>query len=411
MLLEFRVENHRSIREEQPLSLEGSITSGELVAETADRPGPGNSVLPLAVIYGANASGKSNVLSALTFMRNAVLESQRLWEPQGRIPRQPFAWAGMAASNSLFEVTVLLNGTRIQYGFTASDAKIEEEWLFAWPKGRKQVWFERENTSAFKFGEHLKGPNEAVRELTRENSLFLSAAAQQGHRQLSQVYAWFDRIRTVPLPGDARSPRSGRLEFLFSQPSGFPLLDLNDSVRDSIRRLLTMADVGVVDLKITDDGSRGSRVFLQHQEGDEDSWLELKDESDGTQSLLWLAPVLLDVLHQGGMLLIDELDRSLHPSVSAAILELFLRAETNPKKAQLIATTHDTAVLGNIFGKGPLDREHVWFTEKDKTGSTALYPLTDYRPRVSENLQRGYLQGRYGAIPFLGDLSWVTKEE
>jgi AAA15 family ATPase/GTPase len=172
-----------------------------------------------------------------------------------------------------------------------------------------------------------------------------------------------------------------------------------------------MADVGVVDLKITDDGSRGSRVFLQHQEGDEDSWLELKDESDGTQSLLWLAPVLLDVLHQGGMLLIDELDRSLHPSVSAAILELFLRAETNPKKAQLIATTHDTAVLGNIFGKGPLDREHVWFTEKDKTGSTALYPLTDYRPRVSENLQRGYLQGRYGAIPFLGDLSWVTKEE
>ncbi len=413
MLLEFRVENHRSIQTEQALSLEGSSTDGTRVQE-GETPTSVPPVLPVALIYGANASGKSNVLSALHFMTNAVFHSQRRWEPQGRIPREPFAWAGKRGETSLFEVTALVDQVRMTYGFTVSDTKVDEEWLFAWPKGRKQVWFERENTSSFKFGEHLKGPNDAVRELTRDNSLFLSAAAQQGHRQLLPLFSWFRRVVSFE---EYHSPywRLDPVYFdlFFPQPHLFPDQAFGIAAADEIRRLLSMADTGVVDLRIATEGEArkgGSRILLQHQKDDPKSWLELENESVGTQSLVRIAPSLFRVLHEGGVLIIDELERSLHPCVCAAILELFLRRETNPHHAQLIATTHDTALLGNSLGQVRLAREHIWFTEKDKSGATVLYPLTDYKPRPTENLERGYLQGRYGAIPFLGDVSWITKE-
>jgi predicted ATPase len=414
MLLEFRVENHRSIQKEQALSLEaGSSASGTVVQE-GETPAPTAQVLPVALIYGANASGKSNVLSALSFMTDAVLFSQRQWEPQGKIPRNPFAWAGQRSQSSVYEVTILMANIRVNYGFTITDTKVEEEWLSAWPKGRKQMWFERDDTS-FKFGEHLKGPNEAVRELTRENALYLSAAAQLGHPQLTPLYAWFHQV--ISSANNLRRtwlPDYRFLELLFPQPTLFPLSDWGDSAADQIRHLLSMADVGIVDLQIrSEDLARGrrNRVLLQHQEGDEDSWLELEAESEGTISLLRLATPLCNVLQNGGILVIDELERSLHPSVCAAILELFLRPESNPKNAQLIATTHDTALLGNSLGRARLAREHIWFTEKNQAGATELYPLTDYKPRAAENLERGYLQGRYGAIPFLGDLSWATKDK
>jgi predicted ATPase len=405
------VENHRSIQKEQALSLEAGASAGEREGE-ADVPTA--QVLPVALMYGANASGKSNVLSALSFMRSAVLLSQRQWEPQGKIPRNPFAWAGQRSRSSVYEVTILMANIRVNYGFTINDTKVEEEWVYAWPKGRKQMWFERDDTS-FKFGDHLKGPNESVRELTRENALFLSAAAQLGHPQLTPLYAWFQRVMSA-----ANNPRRPWLpdyrffELLFPPPTLFPLSDWEDSVTVQIRHLLSMADVGVVDLRTAaEDGRSGGRVrlLLRHQEGDEDSWLDLEDESEGTISLLRLARPLFGVLQNGGVLVIDELERSLHPSLCVAILDLFLRPESNPKRAQLIATTHDTAFLGNSLGRTRLAREHIWFTEKNQAGATELYPLTDYKPRAAENLERGYLQGRYGAIPFVGDISWAAKEK
>ena len=191
----------------------------------------------------------------------------------------------------------------------------------------------------------------------------------------------------------------------------FLMADWNQ-ITDEFRRLLTLADIGVVDVRVSSDNEvkQGqSLVQFQHQEGIDDSWLGLEQESDGTKSLLSFAAPLFYTLRFGGLIIIDELERSLHPCVCAAILELFLRRETNPHQAQLIATTHDTALLGNSLGQARLAREHIWFTEKDKSGATVLYPLTDYKPRPTENLERGYLQGRYGAIPFLGDVSWITK--
>src|SRR5690606_30643386 len=152
--------------------------------------GLGEALLPAVALYGANASGKTNVLHALGFMAEAVRGSHRLWEPGSGTPREPFALSERAGDPSLFEVELLVGGVRHRYGFVLGAEGVEEEWLYAWPRGRKQVWFEREGTS-FNFGDNLKGENETIKKVTRANSLFLSAAAQNNHAQLSPIFEWF----------------------------------------------------------------------------------------------------------------------------------------------------------------------------------------------------------------------------
>jgi AAA15 family ATPase/GTPase len=154
---------------------------------------------------------------------------------------------------------------------------------------------------------------------------------------------------------------------------------------------------------------RRPRILLQHQAGDEGSWLDLNEESEGTKTLFRMAPSVFRALESGGLLLVDELESSLHPLIGLAIVKLFNCPRANSRNAQVIFTTHDTNLLGTTLGQQPLRRDQVWFTEKDDEGASTLYPLTDYKPRKAENLERGYLQGRYGAIPFLGDISWMAE--
>lgn len=420
MLIEFRVENHRSLRDEQALTLEAGR-----IGESSDQrprlvPGHGEPLLPAAVIYGANASGKSNVLSALAFMREAVILSHRRWEPDGGIPRIAFAWGGNRNRSSMFEASFLAEGIKYVYGFAVSDEVVEEEWLSAWPNNRKQVWIEREGNQ-FKFGDHLKGPNDAVKEVTRSNALFVSAAAQHGHGQLKSLYSWFRRVFSVHVSGHP-SPMfySGLMpESLFSsdseQRSLFPSDNADDTLVTRIRQLLKAADFGIVDIKRTDTEQelqgrmyRNRQIVLQHQVGDDDSWLDLEQESAGTKTLFRMAPSVFRALDSGGVLLVDELESSLHPLLGLAIVKMFNCPKANPNNAQVVFTTHDTNLLGTTLGEPPLRRDQIWFTEKDKEGASKLYPLTDYKPRKAENLERGYLQGRYGAIPFLGDIAWIT---
>jgi uncharacterized protein len=421
MLIEFRVENHRSLRDEQAITMEASG-----IGEASDpRPrrvaGHEACLLPAVVLYGANASGKSNVLAALAFMREAVVFSHRKWEPEGGIPRTAFAWGGKRKEASMFEVSFLLNETKYEYGFTVDDEMVQEEWLFAWPSHRKQVWFEREGNT-YKFGEHLKGPNEAVKEVTRQNALFLSAAAQHGHAALTSLFSWFRRIsaentqrQRYPVSNVWYFPR----DVVASEEQGsLPsrTLDEEDTLSSRIQQLLKASDTGIVDVKriVTEQESRGRmfrrrRTLLQHQLNDEDSWLDLEDESEGTKTLYQMAPALFQTLDSGGLLLVDELESSLHPLLGLAIVRMFNCQQSNPRNAQIMFTTHDTNLLGTTLGEPPLRRDQVWFTEKDSEGASRIYPLTDYKPRKSENLERGYLQGRYGAIPFLGDTGWITE--
>lgn len=419
MLIEFRVENHRSLRREQALTFETGFHGDQDDTRPRQVSGHNGLLLPVIVIYGPNASGKSNVLSALSFMRESVLLSQRRWEPEGGIPRTSFAWSGMKSETSLYEVTFVHEGAKYQYGFSVSDKVVEEEWLYAWPNGRQQMWFTRERED-IRFGDNLKGPNEAVREITRANALFLSAAAQCGHSQLTSLFSWFRNIFAFNVETRSMGP------FLPGVPAGlffesedrnfFSSDELNDSMVDRIRLLLRSADIGIVDIKrVTTDREMNGRIYrrrrilFQHSSADGDSWLDFEDESHGTKTIFRMAPSILGALETGGLLIVDELEANLHPLVGLCIIRLFNCPTSNPRNAQLLFTTHDTNLLGTTLGDPPLRRDQVWFTEKDKEGATTLYPLTDFHPRKSENLERGYLQGRYGAIPFLGKFGWESE--
>ena len=420
MLIEFRVENHRSLRDEQVLTME----AGHVVEEDDSRPrtidGHNKKLLPATVIYGPNASGKSNVLAAMAFMREAVLMSHRRWDPEGGIPCTPFAWGPKRHTPSMFEATFVVGATKCEYGFCVNDEIVEEEWLFAWPNNRKQVWLERDAAS-FRFGEHLNGPNTAVKEVTRKNALFLSAAAQHGHQQLISLYTWFRNIFPVNVLGRGfAAPLWLMSDALFSadeeQRTLFRMDETEVSLAARIRQLLRSADTGIVDVKrIVSEGeyrgriNRRHRILLQHQADDDGSWLELDEDSEGTKTLFRMAPSVFRAIDAGGLLIVDELESSLHPLLGLEIVKLFNCPKANPKNAQVVFTTHDTNLLGTTVGEPPLRRDQVWFTEKDGGGATQLYPLTDYQPRKAENLERGYLQGRYGAIPFLGDITWRTE--
>jgi predicted ATPase len=420
MLIEFRVENHRSLRDEQVLTMESGRVGDDADSRPRRIPGHAESLLPVAALYGANASGKSNVLIALAFMREAVILSHRSWLPDGGVPRDPFAWGPKRNEPSLFEVTLLSQGVRYQYGFSASDECFLEEWLHAWPNNKKQVWFERDG-NAFKFGENLKGENKLIEGVTGRNALFLSAAAQHKHPQLAQIFSWFRSIETVNVLSGSRGG---------SRPENWPTHQLDigsidarqlmmftgdgllEPLLDHVRTLFRNADLGIVDLMVSksdsDDLPRRSRsrgIQLKHQSESvvDDTWLPLEDESRGTQTLFRLALPLFQAIEEGGILFVDELEASLHPALAQHIVRLFNDPIANPRNAQLIFTTHDTDLLGTTLGEPALRRDQVWLTEKDNEGATVLYPLTDYRPRKAENLERGYLQGRYGAIPFLGN--------
>ena len=426
-LIEFRVQNHRSLRDEQVLSF---VAASDDHSGAIHPDGLNESLLPVAAIYGANASGKSNVLNALSFMAKAVAESQRIWDPAGGILRQPHLLTMEGDGPSVFAVQIMLSGVRYEYGFAVTDDDVVEEWLKAWPSGRVQEWYSRDKQS-FEFGRNLAGENKAIEALTRPNSLFLSAAAQNNHPQLTPIYQWFSR-RLILLAISGLTTPDSRLRLSspwwdqFSeknraQLSLFPDLDRR---RIQVQSLLASSDLGIEDFMVEEErstsrGQRGEkdlprpRITFAHENKSNSGrvWFELGQESTGTQVLASMLPHLLHILEEGGLLAIDELD-SFHPMLALAIVQLFQDPAKNPRGAQLLFNTHESTLLGNLLSDpSPLRRDQVWLTEKDRDGATHLYPLTDYKPRPTENLQRGYLQGRYGAIPFIGALNVAANPE
>jgi hypothetical protein len=437
VLIRFRVRNFRSLKEEQELSLVAS--SLKETPEAVTRVEALNlGLLRAAAIYGANASGKTNVVKAFEYMSSAVCNSQRRWSPEGPIPREPFLLDPKSKDDSSsFEVDVVLDGVRLHYGFMLNDREILGEWLDAYPRGRRQIWFRRE-AKTFSFGKNLTGDNRAVQIVTRPNSLFLSAAAQNNHEALLPLYRWFaDRLTYVPGERWARSflhwktaemcQSEGfrhalqhvlraadlgvmgvdvRLEDAFSLPPGgidSPVRALMEKVMGQLRELA--AQVGVEDrtraalwdkrpvLALIHKGSAGDGVALG--EG---------DESAGTLAFFGLLGPVLCATRSGGTVCVDELDASMHPLLALELVRIFNDPKRNPHGAQVVFTTHDT----NILAQAPLRRDQIWFTEKDTVGATHLYPLTDFKPRNNENLERGYLQGRYGAVPFIGPTDFLA---
>lgn len=416
MLLRFKFSNFRSFRGEQEFSLiAGSFRDPDNGAFSI--PGLSERVRPVAAIYGANGSGKTNVLRALQFLTDAVQKSHRLWAPDQAIPRDPFMGDTNSPAPSRFVIDFVLREVRHQYGFVMDSKVVAEEWLHAYPRNKKQTWFNRKLGRPIVFGSKLSGENKTIAQLTRSNSLFLSAAAQNNHEMLLPVYNWF----------------SNRLRFVIGDRGDWKKLTTkmcNDSrTRSLITQLLFIGDLGIVDLQVSeeripeemrekarklidamrlifeykgdmasvDELGAQSVVKLIHKVGGETFPFGPEQESAGTIAYLALLGPLVEAIKNGGVICIDELDASLHPLISIQIMQLFANRNRNPKAAQMIFNTHDTNLLGGAI----LRRDEVWFTEKDSHGESHLYPLTDFKPRRQESLQNGYLQGRYGAIPFI----------
>ena len=411
MLLRFSVSNHLSIRDSQELLFTASSLKDETEGLIECALAPRGSVLPAVAIFGANASGKSNFVHALRAMQQMVLFSQTRGDPSGGVPRCPFRLdASYPDKPTRFEIDFIREGVRYHYGLEANDTAFLSEWLYAIPKSHRRTLFEREG-SDFHFGRELKGRNNVIAGLTRPNSLFLSAAAQNSHEQLTMIFDHFmnlDCLMSIDpsngfwLGDDDIDPRV--IEFLGKLDTG--ICDYRrketEPAEDSRAALLeVLAAVRKLTNAPVDLNETGKQVTLEFAHGSRDGeqvYLDLGMESAGTQRLLVILTLAFRALDKGALLVVDELDVSLHTLASASVLRLFCSRETNPRGAQLVATTHDI----NLMRWAGLRRDQLWFTEKDSIGATLLYPLTDIRTRRSDDIAKGYLQGRYGAVPLSG---------
>ena len=414
MLLRFGVSNHLSIRDFQELSFVASSLKDRDEGLIPCAAAPKGAVVPAAVIYGANASGKSNLMTAMGIMLIMVRDSHQHGRPGGGVLRQPFALdPACAGKPSRFEIDFVVDGVRHHYGFEASDDAFESEWLYDFPRSHRRTLFEREG-GEFRFGRGLKGRNAVIADLTRPNSLYLSAGAQNGHEQLSRVFGYFQSIRgahAVAIPGVVASVLLvGKeldrrvIDFLGRIGTGivaYRRKEIEDAdeteafQRDVLTAIKKRVDVPA-DLAAVMGGDWRTAIELAHLGRDgEQVYLDLDMESAGTRRLLFVLGPAFRALDEGTPLFVDELDASLHTQAAEAVLRLFCSPETNPKGAQLVATTHDT----NLMRSPLLRRDQLWFTEKDAAGATRLYPLTDIRTRKGDDIGKGYLQGRYGAVP------------
>ncbi len=374
-------------------------------------------VLPVAGIFGANGSGKSNVLEAMDDMRFYVINSFR--RTGEVLLRWPFRLdPNFEPRPSRYEIDIVLGGVRHEYGFVLDGKQILEEWAVRYPRGKAARLFSRKQ-EALDPGSSARAETRAVERLLRPDALFLSTAAAASHALLMPLYEWFRRNLLPAMV--ANRPRR--------QAFTIEMLDRGIS-RERILTLLRAADLGIVDArKVEIDPAFKERVTRVLREvvlevgklGDDEpdfelamdgfslvhhgasGEVELKPEEESLGTLVWLGLTgpLVDALSRGSVLLADELDASLHPALVQRLVELFQEPETNPHRAQLIFNSHDPTILGDSRDERLLGRDQTWFTEKRIDGSTRLFPLLDLDPRKHEAVGRRYLEGRYGATPVL----------
>lgn len=415
MLLEFRVRNFRSIRDEQCLSLVAAHSDREL-ADTHLAP-TGLKSLPnavrSAVVYGANASGKSTLLMALNYMRAVVAESASLIQPGQTYNVQPFKLdAAFLEEPTSFELTFVLNGTRHQYAFAMTREHIISESLIVYRTSKPSEWFSRRLAGdgqryEYVFSTYLTGSRKLWQESTRPNALFLSTAAQLNSELLLPVFRWIvDRIVYLPARAEVDNDfttamlgtEQGRVAVCsFLASADISITSIKAVPRKGVRAQLLIPPGGIAQVNRVE----GEFLFpvFEHRTSKGSANLELEEESEGTRRLYGLTAPVLDVLREGRMLVVDELDSSLHTLMVRRLVGMFHDPEWNRAGAQLLFSTHDTSLLDHTLFR----RDQVWFTEKNADQATCLYPLSDFSPRKHEAWERGYISGRYGAVPFFGD--------
>lgn len=419
MLIEFQVENFRSFKEAQTFSMVAGTQPEHARTNTFDSGFKSiGRLLRSAVIYGPNAAGKTNLLRAIQFVKELVLGSSNTNTPY---PYSPFKFSKInRASPSKFLISFIQKGTRYEYGFTMGPQRIEEEWLTEYStaksraRGRslfERTWDRKKKKYDWKFSSFLKGQRSVWSDSTRPDALFLSTAIQLNSKQLLPVYEWFQR-RLVVIVGPTTmnqqltfnllNQRGGKEKLLpFLREADLGISDLSIE-REAIptEGFIVPSQMGAVIERVPNSNSSNLlKVRLSHVTDDPKSplGLDFAEESSGTQILFNTAGAWLNVIEKGEVLLFDEIDTNLHPRLLHFLIQKFNSENNNPNHAQLICSTHNTSLLDQELFR----RDQIWFVEKQKHGSSKLYPLTDFRPRNDEVLERWYLRGRYGALPIL----------
>ena len=417
MLIEFRVKNFRSLRDEQTLSLvadkdkslqeSNTMPSGIKAAPT---------LLRSMAIFGPNAGGKSNLIKALQFMRAVVAESASVMQPGQAFHTQSFRFeATSVAQPTEFDVSFVLDGIRYQFGFALTAQRITREYLLVYKAFKPQLWFERyfdveSGKDLYDFGTGLKGPKSVWEGATRPNALFLSMAVQLNSEQLQPVFAWFVKQLAIfneitPLGQHfsiemLRKPEGKRAICDFLTSADISISDI-EVVTRKVSGQAVHFDMAAEKTEVRNEEQEVHELLFHHVTDHGEAVFSLGDESMGTRNLLFLTGPVLEILDKGMVLVVDELGSSLHPLLVRRLVELFQNSRFNKKGAQLIFTSHDTSLLDQDLFR----RDQIWFVEKDRDQASKLYPLSDFSPRKNEALERGYLMGRYGALPFLGDWS------
>jgi AAA15 family ATPase/GTPase len=432
MLIEFTVGNYLSFKDKVTFSMVKAETDDSLKDICAFEPKPDAkfSLLKTAAIYGANSSGKSNLVKSLDFMRTFVIysvSSPSFIYGERNIATTPFFLSASTLEEpSFFEIIFIDNNIRYRYGFEANQDIVKSEWLYWSKENRETMLFEREgqtieyNKRSFKEANDFVSPENIVKK-TRPESLFLSVLKQFDGTISSGVINWFENFYVI----------SGILDFQYRNFT-INLFDTNADFRNWSLKILSKFDISNVKLKEKESPISKNRhnektvgvseslskylekpkltlrkhVFFSHIFLGSDSKpageieFPMQFESAGTQKLFYLLGPLYEAIHSGRTIVVDELDSRFHPLLTTLIIEFF--SNKNNNKAQLIFTSHDTSLLK----KETFRRDQIWFTEKDQHNSTQLYSLVEYKEyyaRKDASFAKDYLNGKYGAVPVFGN--------
>jgi uncharacterized protein len=425
MLITFSVGNYKSFKQVVTFSLMAAkLTSKnkELDQNNVFPVTQSLNLLKSAAIYGPNASGKSNLLKAIAFMRHFVLTSSKESQSTEPITVDSFRLSTETESNpSFFEIVFFLGDKRYRYGFEADTHRIHAEWLYH--AGQKETrLFLRDNnrfdlSSVFKEGKGLETK-------TRDNALFLSVVAQFNGAIAQNILKWFKRVNIISGLSD-NEYRGFTLNSMTNKTSRERIISFVKQLDFGISDIMVERSIVDPDVHLPKDMPQELKSLLLKQAKDLVAFnvatshkkynnektnitlekFDIEEESEGTQKLFFLSGPLLDTLQSGKVLIVDELDARFHPKITASVINLFNSNIINPNNAQLIFATHDTNLLDRNFFR----RDQIWFTEKDKYGATDLYSLVEYRiqehrVRNDASFEKDYIEGRYGAIPFIGDI-------
>lgn len=418
MLVEFSIANFRSVKDRITLSM---VSAGKPQSKEGFTLKTGFNAAPelvtTAALYGPNGSGKSNIILAMEFFRKFVVESAKDRQQGEAIDVTPFLFSENTQNvPSEFEVSFIHGGYLFQYGFVLDSKKVQEEWLYATPKGggkeKHQTWFERDKKGIKVDKNLIKGAKEVWKKATRENALFLSTAVQLNAEVFKTPFEWVAESFAViakpvlnPYYTVEKSKEKKKKEIILQLMRG---LDFSFTDFHIIERELTEGDVefpkGIpepIKEKILEDIRKEKHIEIltvhKKEEGG-DFLLPFKQESEGTKQLFAYLGPILKILEKGEVLVADEINRSLHPHALCGIVSIFQNKALNKHNAQLVFTSHDTHVMKL------LNRDQIWLLDKGEFGATSLTSVSEFAGKADEAVEKRYLSGRYGALPNIEEL-------